>query len=77
MAGKPEERLMRPSSDTARSYLGDPKCTESMRLGDTGGSVRVTIPDVAAKFLGYEPGETREVEVYSDGVFIPREAPDE
>ena len=68
---------MNPNSDRAQSYLGEPKCAEDMRLGDHSGSVRVTIPDVAAKFLGYEPGETREVEIYEDGVFIPAEAPDE
>jgi len=75
MAGKPQKRPMRPNSDRAQTHLGEPKCTEDMRLGKHGGSVRVTIPEVAAKFLGYEPGETRAVEVYDDGVFIPREAP--
>jgi len=42
-----------------------------------GASVSITIPSIAVRYLGYEVGEKREVEVYEDGVFIPAEAPDE
>lgn len=65
------------TSDSARPHLGEPNHTEEMSLTDNGGSVTVTIPSEAAKIYGYVVGETREVEVYADGVFIPREAPDE
>ena len=77
MARKPQNRPMGASTDTAESYLGQPKCTEKMVLQCNNNSVRVTIPRVAAQFLGYDPGEAREVEIYEDGVFIPAEAPDE
>ena len=68
---------MRPDSEPVRDYLGNPEHTEDMSLQDNNGSVTVTIPSAAAKMLGYAAGDTREVEVYPDGVFIPREAPDE
>jgi hypothetical protein len=77
MAGKPTKRPMRVSSDGATEHLGDPNYTEEMSLQPSGGSVVVAIPSAAAKVLGYGVGERREVEVYEDGVFIPREAPDE
>jgi hypothetical protein len=77
MAGKPQERPMRVNSDSAQEHLGEPNFTEEMSLQPSGGSTLIGIPAAAVKFLGYEVGESREVEVYQDGVFIPREAPDE
>lgn len=77
MAGKPTERPMRVDSDAVSAHLGEPNFTEDMSLQPSGGSVTVAIPAAAVKVLGYEVGEKREVEVYDDGVFIPREAPDE
>lgn len=68
---------MRADSDPAQPHLGEPNCTEAMTLQPSGGSVTVAIPAAAVKVLGYEVGESREVEVYDDGVFIPKEAPDE
>jgi hypothetical protein len=77
MAGKPQERPMPVNSDAVSAHLGDPNCIEEMSLQPSGGSVTVAIPAAAVKFLGYEVGETRAVEVYDDGVFIPAEVPDE
>lgn len=64
-------------SDRAKPHLGEPNFSEEMTLQPKGGSVIIGIPAAAAKFLGYPVGETRRVEVYDDGIFIPREAPDE
>jgi len=75
MAGKPQKRPMDAQSDSAHPRLGSPQCTENMSLTDNNGSVTVTIPAAAVKFLGYDVGEQRRVEVYNDGVFIPSEAP--
>jgi len=77
MAGKPQKRPMAVQSDDARQHLGDPEYTEDMSLQSSGGSVLVSIPSAAAKVLGYDVGETRRVEVYQDGVFIPRDEPNE
>jgi len=77
MAGKPQTPPMQTDSDPARPHLGEPDHTERMSLVDNNGSITVTIPFAAAKILGYEVGEERVVEVYQDGVFIPREAADE
>jgi hypothetical protein len=68
---------MEANSDTARSHLGDPDFTEEMSVLTKGASVSITIPSIAVRYLGYEVGEKREIEVYEDGVFIPAEAPDE
>jgi len=68
---------MRVESEPANEYLGDPEFTEEMTLQPSGGSTLIGIPAAAVKFLGYEVGERREVEVYRDGVFIPTEAPDD
>jgi len=68
---------MRTESQSASELLGEPDYTEDMSLTNNGGSVTVTIPSAAVKFLDYKVGEERRVEVYDDGVFIPREAPDE
>jgi bifunctional DNA-binding transcriptional regulator/antitoxin component of YhaV-PrlF toxin-antitoxin module len=48
-----------------------------MSLTDNNGSVTVTIPSGAVKHFGLDVGDRLRVEVYEDGVFIPREAPDE
>ena len=68
---------MEAQSDSARPGLGEPRFEEKMSLTDNGGSVTVTIPAAAVKVLGYHVGEQRGVQVYDDGVFIPKEAPDE
>jgi len=75
MAGKPQTRPMTRTDDGVTSP-GEPQCTETMALQQRGGSVAVTIPAVAVKLLGYEPGEQRHVEVHEGGVWIPREAAD-
>jgi len=72
MAGKPESRPMRQSSDPTTTPVGDPQCVETMTLQHRGGSVAVTIPSVAVKLLGYEPGEQRDVEVHEGGIWIPQ-----
>ena len=77
MAGKPSDHPMATNADSATSHLGEPRFVEDMKLLDSGGSIRVSIPIAAVKFLGYQQGEYRAVEVYDDGIFIPREAPDE
>lgn len=66
---------MRVESDEISQYLGSPRFTEEMALQPSGGSTLIGIPAPAVKFLGYEVGERREVEVYDDGVFIPAEVP--
>jgi hypothetical protein len=75
MAGKPQKQPMKAESATAP--VDEPQCTETMSLHDNNGSITVTIPAVAVKFLGYSAGECRRVEVYDNGVFIPKEATDE
>jgi hypothetical protein len=71
MAGKPDKKPMATSADSARELLGEPRFTEDMTLLDRDGSVRIGIPISAVKFLAFQAGETQEVEVYDDGVFIP------
>lgn len=65
---------MKAESESAIAPIDEPQCTEKMSLHDNNGSVTVTIPAVAVKFLGYRAGEQRRIEVYDDGVFIPKEA---
>lgn len=71
MAGQPEKMPMAASADSARELLGEPRFTEEMALIDSSGSLRVGIPAAAVKFLAFQARETREVEVYDDGIFIP------
>jgi len=77
MAGKPQSRPMSTESESAHPRLGEPNYTEKMSLTDNNGSVTVTIPSGAVKHFGLDVGDRLRVEVYEDGVFIPREAPDE
>jgi hypothetical protein len=77
MAGKPEQEPMPVDSTAKRDGRGSDPYTEKMSLQNNGGSVSVTIPAAAVKVLGYNVGEKREVEVYDDGVFIPKEVADE
>lgn len=56
---------------------GEPLFDEEMSLQPRGGSVQVTIPSTGAKILGLEPGMTRCVEVYREGIWIPRGGSDE
>jgi len=77
MAGKPEERPMRHDRDSTGEPDGEPREREEMSLINNGGSVSVTIPVFAVKLCGYEVGQQRPVEVYDDGVWIPKEGADE
>jgi len=56
---------------------GEPLFTEEMSLTDRNPSIGVTIPSGAVKILGFEVGESCEVEVYSDRVVIPKGGGDE
>ena len=77
MAGKPEKRPMDRSRESTGSPDREPRVRSEMSLIKNGGSVSVTIPAFAVKLCGYEVGETRPVEVYDDGVWIPRGERDE
>lgn len=77
MAGKPQKRPMQMSRESTGEPEREPRARPEMSLIRNGGSVSVTIPAFAVKLCGYEVGETRPVEVYDDGVWIPRGESDE
>ena len=64
-------------SDKAGTDLGEPLFVEDMSLHDNNGSITVTIPATAAKIHDFSVGDGCGVEVYRDGVFIPRGDVDE
>lgn len=77
MAGKPDTHPMAADSQATETPGGEPRYVEDMTLVQNGGSVRVTIPVAARKFLGYETGETRRIQVHDGGIWIPKEAPED
>jgi hypothetical protein len=76
MAGKPQNRPMQHDRKSTGEPEHEPRARPEMSLMKNGGSVTVSIPAFAVKLCGYEVGETRHVEVYDDGVWIPRQPPD-
>ena len=78
MAGSPEDKpMVREERKRRAAATGDPLYDREQSLVQMGNSGGVTIPKTARDILDFDLGDNVSVEVYNDGIWIPRGDGDE
>lgn len=73
MAGKPEHRpMIRKEREQRAAETGEPLYDPEMTFYAVGNATALGIPQVACEILNIDAGDSQAVEVYREGIWIPR-----